>query len=229
MYLDELLHHDGRAGESSCSHCGDSNGLYKCKECFGGRLCCQACIVEKHSSHPLHRIEVCAYYMCIEALISLYSKHWNGSFFARTSLRDLGLTVYLGHQGEPCPFPGPVLDGFTVVHTNGIHAVRIQLCSCHGIHMLVKFQLLRCSWLPATTEDPQTTFTFDILDFYLLVSLRGKVSWEDFYISISRQTDNTGLNPPKVRNSITSEYAVLLTLRRIGTQNFFVLSGYGNI
>jgi hypothetical protein len=61
IYLDELLRHDGRAGESSCSFCEDGNGLYKCKECFGGRLHCQACIVKQHLSHPLHRIEVGAY------------------------------------------------------------------------------------------------------------------------------------------------------------------------
>ncbi|KAI0280828.1 hypothetical protein BGY98DRAFT_1185291 [Russula aff. rugulosa BPL654] len=64
---------DGRAGESSCSFCGDRDGLYKCKECFGCRLHCHACVVERHSSHPLHQIE-----------------QWNGSFFVRTSLRDLG-------------------------------------------------------------------------------------------------------------------------------------------
>lgn len=68
VYLDELLRHDGRAGESSCTFCGDDNGLYKCKECFGGRLHCKACIVQQHSSHPLHRIEVCAFHI---------SMHWS--------------------------------------------------------------------------------------------------------------------------------------------------------
>ncbi|KAH9983825.1 hypothetical protein BJV77DRAFT_1062348 [Russula vinacea] len=144
-----------------CTFCGDDDGLYKCKECFGGRLHCKACIVQQHSSHPLHRIE-----------------KWNGLFFVRTSLRDLGLTVYLGHEGKPCPFLGQVLDRFTVVHTNGIHT---------------------CSWLPATMEDPQTAFTFDILNSYLLLSLQGKVSREDYYVSISRHTDNTGVDPPKDR------------------------------
>jgi len=61
IYLDELLRHDGRAGESSCSFCSDKNGLFKCIDCFGGRLHCQACIVTRHSTHPLHQIEVGAY------------------------------------------------------------------------------------------------------------------------------------------------------------------------
>ena len=128
-------------------------------------------------------------------------------FFTRTSLRDLGLTVYLGHQGKPCPFIGRVLDKFTVVHTNGVHTLKIQLCACYGDRSHAKFQLLRCSWLPATTEDPQTAFTFDVLDSYLLLSLQGKVSREDYYLSISRLTDNTGLDPPKVRDLTLFRYS----------------------
>jgi hypothetical protein len=136
------------------------------------------------------------------------SQEWNGSFFKRVSLRDLGLTVYLEHQGKPCPFPGRVLDNFTVVHTNGVHSLKIRLCACYcdGDRSHEKFQLLRCSWLPATTEIPQTAFTFDVLDSYFLLSLQGKVSREDYYLSIARHTDNTGLDPPKVRSFTAANY-----------------------
>ena len=54
------------------------------------------------------------------------------------------------------------------------------------------------------------------------------MSREDYYLSISRLTDNTGLDPPKVRNFTVSD-SFMLTLQRSGIQNFFVLSGYGNI
>jgi hypothetical protein len=133
----------------------------------------------------------------------------------RTSLYDLGLTIYLGHQGERCSFIGRVLDRFTVVHTNGIHTVKIQLCACHGDRSCAKFQLIRCSWLPATTEDPHTAFTFDVLDSYISLSLQGKVTREDYYLSISRHTDNTGLNPPKVSDPTASK-SPMLTSRRSG-------------
>lgn len=146
----------------------------------------------------------------------------------RTSLRDLGLVVYLGHQGKPCPFPGRVVDNFTVVHTNGIHTVKVQLCACHGKHLETKFQLLRCSWLPASTGDPRTAFTFVVLNSYHLLSLQGKISREDYYLSISRHTDNTGLDPPKACNHTASEYPRLI-LQRIGILNFSAVSGYGNI
>jgi CxC2 like cysteine cluster associated with KDZ transposases len=146
----------------------------------------------------------------------------------RTSLRDLGLVVHLGHQGLPCRFLGRILDNFTVVHTNGIHTVKVRFCACYGEHSQPKFQLLRCSWLPASTENPHTAFTFDVLNAYHLLSLQGKISREDYYLSISRHTDNTGLDPPKAWNYTASEYTKL-TLQRIGILNFSALSGYGNI
>jgi hypothetical protein len=134
--------------------------------------------------------------------ISRTSQRWNGSFFVRTTLRDLGLVVHLGHQGLPCSSPGRILDNFTVVHTNGIHTVKVRFCACHEEWLPPKFQLLRCAWLPASTQDPHTAFTFEVLNAYNLLSLQGKVSREDYYLSISRHTDNTGLDPPKVWESL---------------------------
>jgi CxC2 like cysteine cluster associated with KDZ transposases len=131
-------------------------------------------------------------------------QQWNGSFFVRTTLRDLGLVVHLGHQGLSCPFLGRILDNFTVVHTNGIHTVKVRFCACPRERSQPKFQLLRCSWLPASSQDPRTAFTFEVLNAYHLLSLQGKISREDYYLSISRHTDNTGLDPPKVWKTASS-------------------------
>jgi CxC2 like cysteine cluster associated with KDZ transposases len=111
---------------------------------------------------------------------------------------------------------------------NGIHMVTVWLCACHSKHSQPKFQLLRCSWLPASTGDPHTAFTFEVLNAYHLLSLQGKILREDYYHSISCHTDNTGLDPSKVHNYFAYEYPKL-TLQRIGILNFSALSGYGNI
>jgi len=115
-----------------------------------------------------------------------------------------------------------------IVHTNGIHAVKVQFCACYGEHSQHKFQLLRCLWLPASTENLQTAFMFEVLNAYHLLSLQGKISCEDYYLSISHHIDNMGLDPPKAWNYTASEYPKL-TLQRIDILNFFTLSGYGNI
>ena len=146
----------------------------------------------------------------------------------QTSLHNLGLVVHLGHQGLPCSFLGQMLDNFTVVHMNGVHTVKVQFCACHGERFQPKFQLLRCLWLPASTQDLCTAFMFKVLNAYHLLSLQGKTSCEDYYLSISRHTNYTGLDPPKVWETTSIEYPKL-TLQRISILNFCVLSKYGNI
>jgi hypothetical protein len=31
---------------------------YRCQDCFGGRLLCETCVVDRHRDEPLHIIEV---------------------------------------------------------------------------------------------------------------------------------------------------------------------------
>jgi hypothetical protein len=60
-YLDEMIRHEGRAGDHLChSDCG-REGVYKCKDCFGFQLFCEGCLAEKHTHLPLHRILVRVY------------------------------------------------------------------------------------------------------------------------------------------------------------------------
>lgn len=60
--LDEILRHDGLGdylGQLLCCACNIHPGFFKCKDCSGGgRLKCQACVVNAHQDTPLHRIEV---------------------------------------------------------------------------------------------------------------------------------------------------------------------------
>ena len=120
-------------------------------------------------------------HMC-QGINLMYLQKWNSFFFVQTSLCDLGLVVHLGHQGLPCSFIGWILDRFIVVHTNGIQTVKVWFCTCHSEGLQPKFQLLQCLWLPASTEDPHTAFTFNVLNAYHLLLLEGKVSCEDYYL-----------------------------------------------
>lgn len=60
--LDELIRMEGLAeayGALVCSKCNVMKGKYRCLDCFGrSSLECSECIVQAHSSHPLHRLEV---------------------------------------------------------------------------------------------------------------------------------------------------------------------------
>lgn len=102
-----------------------------------------------------------------------------------------------GH--EECPAPVRGSKDFIVIHTNGLHDIAASFCGCHNAAPRYAQILLR-SWYPATPEYPETAVTFDVLQLYHFLSVQSKISSDQFYASIARLKDNTGLNPPPVRS-----------------------------
>lgn len=64
MFLHELIRLDGRGDRQQLCQCSSVQSQmtvdaeYRCRDCFGGELLCQSCIVKCHASNPLHSIEV---------------------------------------------------------------------------------------------------------------------------------------------------------------------------
>ena len=110
---------------------------------------------------------------------------WNGGFFKRTSLNDLGHCFYIGHQYTTCPSESRT-QVVLVIDTNGVHHVNVQFCACtEDAQWVEKYrQLLRVGWYPASFQRPKTVFTFDVLDTYHKLTLQGKLNLYDFYSSI---------------------------------------------
>lgn len=122
---------------------------------------------------------------------------WTGLFFARTTLRELGLRVQLGHAfGRSCPTKLAANVAFRVIHSNGIHHVAVDQCRCQGVPFYQ--QLLVIAWWPATPLDPKTAATFEVLRHFHLLNLQGKVTGYSFYRALEFQTDNTELTSPPV-------------------------------
>ncbi|KAE9390992.1 hypothetical protein BT96DRAFT_832651, partial [Gymnopus androsaceus JB14] len=134
LYLDELLRWEGRGdsiGQSMCPDCRSRNRdtalgehIFHCKDCFYGDLVCQWCCVARHSQDPFHRIE-----------------KWEGGFFKRATLKDLGLVVQLNHSSRVCPKPTICHCKLRIFHWNGIHEVKLNFCNCrkkipHHIQLL---------------------------------------------------------------------------------------------
>jgi len=179
---------------------------------------CQGCVVSRHRALPLHRMKVSSR---LEGVPYLYTwQEWNGKYFEGRTLKNLGLNVQLGHPiGERCCNPRSVpKDEFVVLHSNGIHIVSLAFCGCETADIYSK-QLLRAHWFPATSEQPQTAATFQVLEHFHLLSLESKLSCYEFYNTLSRLSDNTGLNPPKVHHHLMSWYCVFNHVRLV-TNNF---------
>ena len=120
---------------------------------------------------------------------------WNGSYFEKSSLREAGHVLQLGHHpNDLCTNPQRSTRTFTVIHTNGIHLIDLAYCACSeaGRHGTRTQQLVRRRLFPATTLDPQTACTFSLLKAAQLLSLQSKLSLYDYYLSIEKLTDATG-------------------------------------
>ncbi|KAJ7059133.1 hypothetical protein C8F01DRAFT_1370735 [Mycena amicta] len=208
-FLSELLRLEGRGDHrySNCSNCGVRSATFRCRDCFsGGSLQCSECLLKTHQHLPFHRPE-----------------EWNGVHFESRTLKGLGLRVQLGHWDDPahtCPQPHRASgDDFLVIDTNGIHEVGLDFCGCFRNGPPTE-QLLRAGIYPATTTNPRTGATLHVLRHFHLSFLESKCSTYDYYYSLARQTDNTGLMGVRDRYDeflrMTKEWRNLQMLKRTG-------------
>ncbi|KAF7976045.1 hypothetical protein HWV62_7952 [Athelia sp. TMB] len=177
-YLDELLRHDALGDIDQpevCIVCKDLKGEVKCIDCSSVALKCARCMVESHAHLVLHRLE-----------------RWNGLYFSRETLQNIGLRIQAGHGGGDCPSPDEVSTDFEVVDVSGQHTVTIAFCGCPSAQH-TRVQLLRMRWFPASVSRPNTAFTFDVLNTFQILTLQGKISAHDFYQGLLHKTDNAGI------------------------------------
>lgn len=122
-----------------------------------------------------------------------FGQFWNGGFFERATLNDLGYQFFLGHEHTSCPSSDST-QTILVINGNGVHYINVQFCGCtESPQWVEKYrQLLRVGWYPASFQRPKTAFTFDVLDSYHKISLQGKLNLYDFYTSILQKTNNCG-------------------------------------
>lgn len=167
-----------------CSSCGEEkSAMYRCRECFLAPAVCSKCIVKRHQLQPLHKIQV-----------------WTGLYFDEHTLHALGLVMYLGHDGAPCPVPFEVKE-MVILHTNGIHRCSVQFCNCSN--STPNFQQLVISRLfPATLKCPATAFTFDLLETFHQLALSSKITSYDYFDALKKLTNAAFPQDVEVSNCI---------------------------
>ncbi|KAA1479641.1 hypothetical protein DENSPDRAFT_862064 [Dentipellis sp. KUC8613] len=172
IILDEMLRHEGLGDQkfpTQCGTCGSESADTSCRNCIWPQLQCRSC-------------------------------RWNGTCFVPYSLYNAGLVIQLGHDGAPCPNPHDSTKDITVIDVSGIHRVRARFCSCLLTETARTYvQLLRAKWWPMSLDRPQTTVTFRTLQLFHSLSLQAKINSYDFYHSLIRVTNGTGLRQPKNR------------------------------
>jgi len=116
--------------------------------------------------------------------------------FTRRTLESLDLTICLGHHGQHCP-NAPSSQSVkqlgrrtTIVNTNGIQISRVEYCYC--LPSVTKpLQLIAAGLFPATMEQPDTAFTFKVLNDFHVHTLASKKSAYDYFAALKKHTDNT--------------------------------------
>ncbi|KAI0694816.1 hypothetical protein C8Q76DRAFT_634374 [Earliella scabrosa] len=210
-YLQELLRREGRGDfiAEECRNCPYSpsgKAVFRCLDCSPGPLRCAACLCAHHAGLPYHRV-----------------LRWTGRAFESSSLYDAGHSIQLGHtDGSLCSNPIPARKDFCAIDVNGRHNLRVSFCGCDRAAQagnLVQ-QLLRFDLYPATQIEPNTAFTFRLLEHYHIQSLQGKISMFDYYESLERLTDNTGTqklqNRYKAFMRVVAQWRHLKMLKRGG-------------
>ena len=130
---------------------------------------------------------------------------WSGARFTRVSLKSIGLTIQLNHNGFRCDNPIPCHANMLVLHTNGIHEVAIQYCGCSRAQAQ-HIQLLRRRLYPSSQLIVKTCVTFELMRQLHFFSLATKASTYDFYRALEKSTNNTGIKLPR------SKYRPLLRM-----------------
>ncbi len=163
----------------------------RCLECGAKEALCDECCVEDHRSLYFHWID-----------------KWNGRFFERKDLADLGLKIYLGHRDHPCPNI-PTRNHkptyFVITHTNGVHRCNVEFCHCAGRED-APFQLISAGLWPGTLDMPETAFTEAVLRTWHLEWNISHKSAQDYWRVLVRLTNNTDTRQVEVSHMPQSEF-----------------------
>ena len=113
-------------------------------------------------------------------------------------MKSIGLKVQLNHASFFCERPIPCHSALLVLHTNGIHEVALQYCGCLR-EIPQHIQLLRRRFYPASQQNVRTCATFELLELLHKLALTSQSSTYDFYRTLEKLTNNTGVSVPKSR------------------------------
>ncbi|KAJ7749884.1 hypothetical protein B0H16DRAFT_1318981 [Mycena metata] len=210
FFFDETLRHDGLGDaldEKACSCCNKAysrqSRRFRCSHC-GVFVQCLDCVTSRHSMSPLHRL-----------------KEWNGTFWAATTVKKLGIVYQLGHGGHPCRRPAPKVHEMVVLDTDAIHTVSYRFCGCDRADRANNLeQLMRNAWYPATTVDPDTCATFRLLEMFRTLNVVGNINVHDFVGSMERRTDPSQVDKVpdryKAFGRMSRQYSFLKRMKRAG-------------
>ncbi|KAI6160855.1 hypothetical protein EDD17DRAFT_1482804, partial [Pisolithus thermaeus] len=210
-YLNVILEREQLAKGGICEQCCEAEGSVWCMSCTGAHAWCGPCAVKAHRNLPFHKVQRWngAHYQPT-SLMDLgflwHIGHGGDPCPCNWSDPDPEESGYVTGEGPPnhrsvvfllgSPYDDPVIRKsswfqMTIVHTEGIFSHEVSVCKCPGSDPNDWHLDLLCQRLfPASISKPKTTFTFDVLDHFLIDALECKTSAMSFYQKLKRFTNN---------------------------------------
>ncbi|KAF8602462.1 hypothetical protein BDV93DRAFT_411800, partial [Ceratobasidium sp. AG-I] len=139
--------------------------FFRCTSCIGAGTMCSSCVLSLHQHTPTHRI-----------------RSWDETSWVECSLAALGFTIFLGHDGKPCP-TGKRLSNLHIGDLNGFTTVQVQYCKCKNAPSRA-CQLLRAGLFPCSHDRPQSAFAFPVLDIYDILTTHSRTSAHKYYSAL---------------------------------------------
>jgi hypothetical protein len=144
---------------------------------------------------------------------------WNGTFWERTTLSDIGLILELGHRGNRCELQ-KTHSTLWVGDRSGFQRLNIRYCG-HNNCPSKSAQLLSVGLFPCSDISPQSAFTVSLLEHFDLCSTIGAMTAQKYYNVLVKETNAVFPHevPDRYRELLTAHrrYCHLKNVKRSGS------------
>lgn len=183
-FLNIIMHMEAPSEHGVCVACDSLGPQFRCLTCIGRPSFCKDCCISAHRQTPFHQLE-----------------EWSDGHHKPLILRRNGFKLYMGHQGRQCPATSNSYDPLStqqkqitgqdmvIVDDTGVRTIFVVWCSCRGAKSHVH-QLMYAGLYPATLTQPETAFTFQVLEHFYLDLMECNTSALSFYSKLRRMTNN---------------------------------------
>ncbi|KAG1723996.1 uncharacterized protein EDB91DRAFT_1087649 [Suillus paluster] len=105
---------------------------------------------------------------------------------------DLGAMkdVFAQEEGDTINDMQLGVSNLVIVHSTGVYSHSVSWCQCSGAEKAQHLHLMKARLFPASITRPQSAFTFDVLDNFLIDTLECKTSAMSFYQKLHQFTNN---------------------------------------
>jgi hypothetical protein len=208
QYLSEILKLEAPPYDGKCQDCKVNSLKYRCHDCFGRPSLCKSCCLNRHRHLPFHKIEFwngsCFLPSDLQNLgLVLHLGHGGDPCPCyKTEKEDdmkvdfefdvkMGGSTKSDREEETDSDRGDNTGTklVCIVHSSGVYHRNIRFCKCQNSPDK-PFQLLSLHLFPSSFSNPETIFTFDVLDHFYIDAMECKTSAGSFFSKLRRLSSN---------------------------------------